>query len=403
MELPLIQLKNTYKKFGDNYVLNGVDLSIYQGQITTIIGKSGTGKSVLLKHLIGLIEPDAGQILFRGKSVAEMKPPERKAWKKKFSYMFQGSALFDSMNVFENIALPLKEGNSLPDPEIERRVRDKMHQLDLYKIDEKYPSQLSGGMQKRVALARALVTEPEIVLFDEPTTGLDPIRKNAVHGMISNYQKRFRFTGVIVSHEIPDIFFISQRIAMLEDGRILFEGTPEEIQMVNDPVVRSFIEGMENPHDDLTGLTSQTQGERRFRQEMSRLQRHQIPFTVVLLKVENIEDVDQIVGHMATQSALKSFASQVQQNIYITDTCFRYGLDKLIVVLPDTDRDQAHQFCQKLSRTLRPKDIDWINGKQPGFCLTVVAGFAEARKDSRFEDLLTRAEASQQTIGQFNV
>jgi phospholipid/cholesterol/gamma-HCH transport system ATP-binding protein len=245
MSEPLIQFKNVYKSFGENHVLRGTDLSIYKGEITTIIGKSGGGKSVLLKHIIGLLEQDSGTILFEGRPVSDMNKAERKALKRKCSYMFQGTALFDSLTIYENIALPIKETTTLSDSEIDRRVRDKMDQLDLHEIDDKYPSQLSGGMKKRVALARALITDPEIVLFDEPTTGLDPIRKKAVHHMISDYQQKFGFTGVVISHDIPDIFDISQRVAMLNDGCIIFEGTRNELAVALDPAVKEFIRGIE--------------------------------------------------------------------------------------------------------------------------------------------------------------
>lgn len=245
MSVPLIQFKQVFKRFGDNSVLKGVDLSIYQGQVTAIIGKSGIGKSVLLKHVIGLLEPDSGEILFQGQALNAMAAAERRAVKMKFSYMFQGTALFDSMSVYDNVALPLKEKNRFPFSEIEQRVRDKLDQLDLVGIEDKYPSQLSGGMKKRVAMARALVTDPQIVLFDEPTTGLDPIRKNAAHAMIAEYQKTFGFTGVMVSHEIPDVFYISQRIALLDRGRIVFQGSPEDIQSSSEPVIRQFIRGQE--------------------------------------------------------------------------------------------------------------------------------------------------------------
>lgn len=206
MKQPLIEFKDVCKSFGTNHVLQGASFRIFPGEVTTLIGKSGVGKSVLLKLIIGLLAPDSGEILFEGRPLAGMNKQERKAFKRKFSYMFQGAALFDSMTVFENIALPLMERTTLPKAEIQRRVRDKMRQLDLHHIEDKNPAVLSGGMKKRVALARALVTDPEIVLFDEPTTGLDPIRKNAVHSLISDYQKRYRFTGVVVSHEIPDVF-----------------------------------------------------------------------------------------------------------------------------------------------------------------------------------------------------
>lgn len=251
MTEPLIQFNDVHKRFGDNAVLKGVELSIYHGQVTTIIGKSGIGKSVLLKHIIGLLTPDAGEILFEGRSINSMTAAERRTLKMKFSYMFQGNALFDSMTVYENVALPLKEKGRVPHNEIEARVREKLAQLDLKGIEDRYPSQLSGGMKKRVAMARALVTDPEIVLFDEPTTGLDPIRKNAAHAMISHYQKTFGFTGVMVSHEIPDVFYISQRIAMLEKGRIIFQGRPEDIQESREPVIRQFIQGQipENMND----------------------------------------------------------------------------------------------------------------------------------------------------------
>ena len=243
MTVPLIEFKQVFKRFGDNAVLKGVDLSIFQGQVTAIIGKSGIGKSVLLKHIIGLLEPDEGEILFQGQAINAMTAVERRTVKMKFSYMFQGTALFDSMSVYENVALPLKEKGRVPFREIENRVRDKLAQLDLVGIEDKYPSQLSGGMKKRVAMARALVTDPEIVLFDEPTTGLDPIRKNAAHAMIAEYQKTFGFTGVMVSHEIPDVFYISQRIAMLDEGRIIFQGSSAEIQTSTEPVIRQFIRG----------------------------------------------------------------------------------------------------------------------------------------------------------------
>jgi phospholipid/cholesterol/gamma-HCH transport system ATP-binding protein len=376
-------------------VLDGVSLSIYRGQITSIIGQSGMGKSVLLKHIIGLLTPDSGQVLFEGKPLVAMKKDERKVLKRKFSYVFQDTALFDFLNVLENIALPLMENTAHAETEIENRVQNKLHQLDLFDIENKYPSQLSGGMKKRVALARALVTDPEIVLFDEPTTGLDPIRKTAVHSMISDYQKRFGFTGIIVSHEIPDVFFISQRVAMLNEGRIRFEGSSEEIQQTSDPVVRNYIRGLESPHDELTGVASQSLGQKRLTREMFRLQRHERPFSIVLLSVENLEDVDRIAGHVAGQTALRNFANFVKNNIYLTDTCFRYDMNKIMVVLPDTDVDQAGMFCDKLSRHLDTDAIFDASEQRRGLCFAVSAGIAQAKGDGQIESMLSDVEKRQ--------
>jgi phospholipid/cholesterol/gamma-HCH transport system ATP-binding protein len=392
---PLIQLQDVVKTLGANRVLDGVNLSIYRGEITAIIGKSGSGKSVLLKHVIGLLEPDGGAILFDGRLRAAMTPAERKALRSKFSYVFQDTALFDFMNVYENVALPLKERNALSPDEVNRRVRDKLHQLDLHDVEQKYPAQLSGGMKKRVALARALVTDPEIVLFDEPTTGLDPIRKNAVHSMILDYQRRFGFTGVVVSHEIPDIFFISQRVAMLDEGRIVFEGGPDEIQEATAPEVKNFIQGLESPRDDLTGIASQSIGQNRLLQEMSRLQRYQIPFSIVLLAMDNLEEVDRIAGHVVGQTVFKVFANHVTQSTYITDTCFRFDINKILVVLPDTNEDQARDFCRKLARTMQSHALFGSIESVKGFCYSVSAGVAQAKQGTGLDELIAAAGQTQ--------
>lgn len=256
MEKPLIYFENVCKSFGENQVLKNVNLSIYRGEITTVIGKSGGGKSVLLKHIIGLVKPDSGTIYFDGKTLIARKRKEQNALRERFSYMFQDSALFDSMTVYDNIALPLREGTKLTARQIREKVETRLEQLDIKGINARYPGQLSGGMKKRVALARALVTDPEIVLFDEPTTGLDPIRKQSVHAMISDYQKRFGFTGVVVSHEIPDVFSITQRVAMLSGGEIIFEGKPQDIEKEKDPRILDFLHPL-NGYDtdsDVNGL-----------------------------------------------------------------------------------------------------------------------------------------------------
>ena len=243
MTTPLIEFRDAKKSFGENHVLKGVNLSIYKGEITAVIGKSGTGKSVLLKHIIGLIEPDGGDILYLGTPLRELSRRKLILFKRELSYMFQDNALFDFLNVFENIALPMKETRKLTSEVIREKVHQRMEQLGLEGIDQRYPTELSGGMRKRVALARALVTDPQVVLFDEPTTGLDPVRKNAVHDMIVQYQEQFGFTAVVVSHDIPEIFNIAQRIAMLDQGRISFEGNREDLLNSNDENLNAFVQG----------------------------------------------------------------------------------------------------------------------------------------------------------------
>ena len=245
MTVPFIQFVNIRKRFETQEVLKGIHLSIYSGEITTIIGKSGTGKSVLLKHIIGLIHPDSGQILINGESLHQLSDEKIKAFQKELSYMFQDNALFDSMTIYENIALPLVENRYYPKNQVKEKVMNHIRELGLLGSEEKFPAQLSGGMRKRVALARALITDPKIVLFDEPTTGLDPIRKKNVHTMIKEYQEKFEFTAVIVSHDIPDIFNISQRIAMLDEGIIQFEGSKKDVLDSQSLIVNAFIRGEE--------------------------------------------------------------------------------------------------------------------------------------------------------------
>ncbi|MFC1495368.1 ATP-binding cassette domain-containing protein [Thermodesulfobacteriota bacterium] len=388
----LIQFIDVSKNFGQQAVLKNVNLTINKGEITTIIGMSGVGKSVLLKHIIGLILPDSGEILYQGQSIFNLSRRERSEIKKKFSYMFQGTALFDSMTVFDNIALPLKEKSDLSENTIHRMVMDKMDQLDIREMADKFPAQLSGGMQKRVALARSLVTEPEIVLFDEPTTGLDPIRRNAVHSMISNYQQKFGFTGIVVSHEIPEIFYISQKLIMLHEGNIIFEGPVEDLQEDPDPVVTQFISGLESRHDPLTGLLPQPRGEKRFMEELARLQRHDTVFSIIVFRIKELDQIQEKSGHVIGQTLLKHFSEKLRKHLRIIDICFRYDLNKIIAVLPNTNIDQAKKTCDKLSKLIDKNEIKAVLADSDAAC-SINVGFAEAKKDLHFENLIKEAES----------
>ena len=252
MGKPLIEFRDVTKRFEERTILEKTNLVIYENQITTIIGKSGSGKSVLLKHIVGLLSPDGGSIFFRGKAFHEMKNSEWDSYQSRISYMFQSNALFDSMTVFDNIALPLRQTTNMSRKEIEKKVKSRTDQMDVSDALLRYPSELSGGMQKRVALARALVTDPLIVLFDEPTTGQDPIRKNFILSMIAHYRKQFGFTAILVSHDIPDVFLISDRILLLWKGRITFQGTHEELSLLNHPVIDEFLQSVEGLQDEIT-------------------------------------------------------------------------------------------------------------------------------------------------------
>jgi len=239
----MIALRQVRKAFGDQVVLDKLDLEVPRGKITAIVGPSGGGKSVLLKHMIGLLKPDSGQVLVDGENIVSMGRGELNRVRKKFGVLFQNAALFDSMTIFENVAFPLEEKTRLSREEIRNRVHRALEEVGLRSVDDKYPDQLSGGMKKRVGLARALLLDPAIILFDEPTTGLDPIICNAMHRLILDTHDQFGFTAVIVTHEVPAIFDICDYVAMLYQGKILFRGTPDEIRTSDDPAVRQFILG----------------------------------------------------------------------------------------------------------------------------------------------------------------
>ncbi|HXE98675.1 MAG TPA: ABC transporter ATP-binding protein [Dongiaceae bacterium] len=239
----MITVRNVHKSFGEQKVLDGLDLDIPDGRITAVIGPSGEGKSVLLKHLIGLMQPDSGSVEVDGESIVDLRRSELNRIREKFGMLFQNVALFDSMTVFENVAFPLQEKTRLSKGEIRDRVLSALEDVGLKNIENKFPDELSGGMKKRVGLARAVVSNPRIILFDEPTTGLDPIIKRAIHQLIKDTHAKFGFTAVIVSHEIPDIFDVAQNVAMLFRGRILQHGTPDDIRNSSDPAIRQFISG----------------------------------------------------------------------------------------------------------------------------------------------------------------
>jgi phospholipid/cholesterol/gamma-HCH transport system ATP-binding protein len=249
----MIEIIDLHKSFDGQQVLKGINLSIADRELIIIMGKSGCGKSVIIKHIIGLLRPDRGSIVIDAVDITKLDTKGLDRIRDKLGVLFQGGALFDSLTVFGNIAFPLKEKTKMGKKEIKDRVKQALEDVGLRGVESKYPAELSGGMKKRVALARALITEPLIVLFDEPTTGLDPIIANSIHRLIKTTHRKYGFTGVVISHEVPEIFEITDRVAMLHDGVIVEIGTPEEIKTSSNPAVRQFITGsLEGPIDFLS-------------------------------------------------------------------------------------------------------------------------------------------------------
>jgi phospholipid/cholesterol/gamma-HCH transport system ATP-binding protein len=239
----MIQINNVHRSFGQQHVLNGINLQVQQGEIMAIVGRSGSGKTVLLKLLIGLTRPQRGEILIEGEDITRLYGRRLDRMRERFGMLFQGGALFDSMTVFDNVAFPLREKTKLPAAEITARAEKMLESVGLADMGYKFAAELSGGMKKRAALARALITAPSIILFDEPTTGLDPILVRAIHQLILDTHRAFGYTAVLVSHEIPEVFEIATRVAMIHEGLIIEEGTPQEILQTADPLIRQFIEG----------------------------------------------------------------------------------------------------------------------------------------------------------------
>ncbi|MGH7825924.1 MAG: ABC transporter ATP-binding protein [Candidatus Binatia bacterium] len=239
----MIKVVDLHKTFGGQRVLRGVNLELVSGKITTIIGGSGSGKTVLLKHLNALLLPDRGSVLVDGTDITKLGENALNKMRQKFGMLFQGAALLDSMTICDNVAFPLREKTKLSQNEIQRKVEERLEQVGLAGMGYKYPAEVSGGMKKRAGLARALVTQPEIMLFDEPTTGLDPLLGKSIHELIRKMHSAFGFTGVIVSHDFPQVFNISDRVAMLANGVIEEVAPTQDFAVSKNPVVRQFLEG----------------------------------------------------------------------------------------------------------------------------------------------------------------
>jgi phospholipid/cholesterol/gamma-HCH transport system ATP-binding protein len=407
VETPLIEFRDVPKRFGNQTVLNQINLKIYENQITTVMGKSGAGKSVLLKHFIGLLSPDAGTIFFLGRPLDRMGRREWDRYRGQISYLFQNNALLDSMTVFDNIALPLRETTKLSRKEIEQKVMARIEQTELTEAADKYPSELSGGMQKRVALARSLVTDPKIVLFDEPTAGQDPIRRNAILTMVAHYRKMFGFTAVLVSHDIPDVFFISDRIILLWEGRIVFQGSYEESSRLDHPMVEEFLRSLEGLQDELTGLLSKQMFKAKYAMTLNQTQAKQTA-TAVLFSVE-LDLLTETLGPLATAEVVKALGKYINTNLgALEGFSVRNHAGQILAVLPYTDLQEAQQLVDNLGDGLQKEALSNIQaltqakiGASACFEIYIYAGISEAHSDDDIDDITERASATQKIIGTF--
>jgi phospholipid/cholesterol/gamma-HCH transport system ATP-binding protein len=408
METPLIEFRDVTKRFGEQTVLDEVNVKIYPNQITTILGKSGTGKSVFLKHIIGLLEPDGGTILFDGRALQEMKKKDLVAQRSRMSYMFQNNALFDSMTVFENVALPLRRWD-LSKKEVIAKVEDRLDQMDLGGTGDKYPGELSGGMQKRVALARTLVTDPAVVLFDEPTTGQDPIRKQVILSMIARYRKKFGFTAVLISHDIPDVLFISDRLVLLWEGKAAFEGSYDELMKSHHPMIEEFLRGVEGPQDEFTGLLSQNVFTSRFAATRGSGVEGIEGISALVFGV-NLYFLEETMGHQAAVEVLKVLGEY--SNKHFTPYggfSTRHSRDRIVTILPHTGRGEAmvllNQFAKELESSALPgieANIRARTGGDSCFEIQVRAGVTEGAPDDELDEIIDRAQADRDVVARFS-
>ena len=399
METPLIEFKDVTKRFGDQTVLDQINLKIYENQITTIMGKSGSGKSVLLKHIIGLLPPDEGAILLQGRPIQKMQKGEWDRYRSQISYLFQNNALFDSMTVFDNVALPLRQTTTLSAKETETKVRARLEQTDLTEAADKYPSELSGGMQKRVALARALVTDPKIVLFDEPTSGQDPIRKNAILGTIAHYRKKFGFTAVLVSHDIPDVYFISDRIILLWEGKVAFQGPYEESTRVDHPMAQEFLRSLEGFEDELTGVLSKQMFRARYAMTLNEKQTERT-VTAVLFSVQ-FDLLVETLGQVGAAEVLRALGKYINTRLTaLGGFSVRTHTGEILAILPYTDFQEGHQLVESFGGELQKEALSNIEaltqakmGASTCFEISVYAGIIEASASEDIEGMIEKARA----------
>ncbi|MFZ0726977.1 MAG: ATP-binding cassette domain-containing protein [Desulfobacterales bacterium] len=392
---PLIEFVDVSKGFDGKKVLDRMSLKIFEGEVSTLIGLSGSGKSVTLKHIVGLLKPDTGRIFYRGTPIDQMSKKQWDTTLARISYMFQNNALFDSMTVFDNIALPLRRTTALNRKEIREKVMARIEQTELTDVAHRYPAELSGGMKKRTALARALVTDPQIVLFDEPTTGQDPIRRNAILGMVAQYQKKFGFTAVLISHDIPDVFFISNRLLALHDKKIVFEGTPEEFETFEHPFMNELVRSLEKLQEELTGLYSRRQFKIRYQTDL--VKRHADgSYVVALFKLADMDRIVEKIGFKTAQQIIRAMGQFINKHFgLVGGFSTRQSIDEFASLLPFSNREEAGRLMLDFTRDLQEHGIASLEDtirragwRQACVELTVLGGLACGQPQVELESII---------------
>ncbi len=352
------------------------------------------------------MQPDSGTILFEGRDTATLKGKDRLTHLKQMSYMFQSNALFDSMNVFDNVAFPLRQTTSLSEKIIREKVMDMLEKTDLEEFAQKFPSELSGGMQKRVAFSRALVTDPAIVLFDEPTTGQDLIRRNAILSMISEYKTKFGFTAVIISHDIPDVLFISNRVLVLHEGDIVFQGTPGDFEDFDHPYVDEFVHSLETFKNHMPGIYSKRNFKMRYNSVFNR-KNNEASYVVAIFSISGFKELCEKIGH----ELVKELGIIISRHFdAVGGFSTRQRRSRFMTVLPFSKIEESRQMLDDFSEELRENGFEYVklknseskNSNEKFYKITVIAGVAEGESATEgINHVLNKARQNMFEIGRF--
>lgn len=433
--MSLLKIEHLRKHFGNIPVLEDINLSLEKGNVLSIIGQSGMGKSLILKHIIGLLIPDGGRIMFEGEEISSptKKPVDFLEVRKRFGMLFQGAALFDSKDVGENLAFPLREHTDHTEEEIVEIVAEALSMVGLHDIQRKMPADLSGGMRSRVGLARALVMRPEVMLYDEPTSALDPIMSDKINDLILDLKDKLKMSSVVVTHDMASAYKISDQIAMIHEGKIIFAGTPAEIRASRNPYIQQFISGRRklhyavsaqpqekaafsrqvdlgrlrrradvaaqlrlnrNPsvHDSLTGLTNFSQFRSQLSETFARAKRDNKSFALAIGDIDFFGDINENHGQVFGNTVLQSVAAEIRNCVRNeTDVTARYHADAFVIIILSDNRKNISDMVERIRANVSDEDFETEKGEIVP--VTISFGVALSTPDDQNgQALMERAE-----------